>query len=88
GEEQYYSKVVVYGGDGSELGTHDNALFAVNSVVAIGNRNNPTNFDNISLKTYTDKDDNPQTSDSGVALFALTVAFGMAVVVLKKRVFA
>ncbi|MGI6530502.1 MAG: hypothetical protein ACOX3J_12700 [Clostridia bacterium] len=87
GEEQYYSKVVVYGGDGSELGTHDNALFAVNSVVAIGNRNSPTNFDNIILRTYKDKADNPQTSDSGVALFALTVAFGMAVVVFKEEGF-
>lgn len=86
GEEQYYSKVVVYGSDGNELGTHTNALFAVNSVVAIGNRNNRIDIDNITLKTYKDK--NPETSDAGVAFFAMTVAFGMAMIVLKKRVFA
>lgn len=86
GQEEYYSKVVVYGADGTQLGSHDNALFAVNSLVAVGCRNSQFKMDNVVLKTYKDK--NPETSDAGVAFITLTVAVGMAVVVLKKRVYA
>ena len=87
GEEEYYSKVVVYGADGTELGSHDNALFAINSVVAFGDRNASAQIDNIILKTYKDAEaTNPETSDSSIAFVTIVFAFSTVLVVLKKRV--
>lgn len=85
GNEDYYSKVVVKAADGTKLGEHDNALFAVKSVVAFGNRNNNFMVDNIKLTTY--KATNPATDDALMpVIYSLIFTVVLVVVICKKRV--
>ncbi len=96
GEEDYYSKVAVKDAAGNKVGEHDNALFAVNSVVAFGNRSANVNIDNIKLTTYNiveapdtepETPVNPETKDYfAFHILYLMLASALVLAIGKRRV--
>lgn len=88
-EESYYSNVKVYNAAGTELGSHTNALLAVNGRVAVGNRNNTISIASLEVKAYSDAEgENPPTSD-GNAILAISsiLAASFVLVLLKKKAY-